>query len=369
LATLPALLLAGLSAVGASGQLTAPRHALTSTTQTTVPRTVVSSDLEVVGNTLRLSSGTRFVVKGVEVYAVPFYLDGRAPDPTLAQFTAQVWSNPGALFAAIKATGANTVRIQVSSGVYVHNVYTSGGEAGYLARLTAIVDAATSQGLHVIVAWGDSLGYGAGLLTMYRTQFAMMRSVARALRDNRAVLYEPDNEPNAISWPQWLEVMEATIAFWQGTIGYGGPLIIDTRNFSWDFDPVYAAAIVKYDTELMGRSRIVFANHWYASGEPCFCGIYQKEWYSAVGSYTGQFPVLGTEYGLYDGVGPTDNVAWGRQFLDYLAKVAIPAGLNGACAFTWNWVGPNTMLAPSTGKLTAWGKIVVSDLLERHFAP
>jgi hypothetical protein len=344
-----------------AGCTSSPRGAVTTTTSrppsTTSPSGFVPNRLDVVGTTLRRSTGGRFVVKGVEVYVIPFYEDSGLPDPDLARVTAAAWAGRDALFARLVALGVNTVRIQISEEVYADDVYGLGGSAGYLARLDGLVEAATSHGLEVIVTWGDPLGLGAALVSRYQPLLAMMAKVASALASNPDVIYEPYNEPNGVSWVQWFALTKTMLTWWRRTIGYRGPLVVDTPVYSWAFDPAWAREVIALDASLDGRADVLIANHRYPNANTCFCGAELAAWGSLVGRYTRQFPIVGTEYGVDDGAGPPE-VSWGRQLLAYLAADAVPAGFNGAVAFAFNWVDANAMVDPTTGALTAWGTAV-----------
>lgn len=357
-----------------AGCSSAPPAASTSTTRATAVGSTtrpvspfVPNRLQVDGTTLRRAGGARFVVKGVEVYAVPFYADGSSPDPALARVTESAWTDRAAMFARIAATGANTVRIEVSLASYRDDVYGLGGAGGYLERIAGFVEAANAAGLEVILTWGDALGEHGAILSDYRGQLAMMRTVATMLRDDPDVVYEPYNEPNGISWSSWLSLIETTISYWRTTIGYAGPLIVDTPGYSWDFDLTDAVAVVDYDAGILGRADLLVANHLYPNHVTCFCGTVAAAWMDAVGQYTRQVPLIGTEYGVYDGTGP-EQLGWGRELLDDLASTSIPGGLNGAVAFVWAWVDPDSMTDLATGALTPWGEVVRSELLARDLA-
>ncbi len=324
--------------------------------------------LSVQGNELRNVHGHRFVFRGVVVYALPFYYDaGGRSDPTLESFTSYAWTHRFQLFQAIRATEANVVRIPVSLAVYSDNRYLPGGRRGYLQRLSGIVEAARAAGLYVILVWWDSLGFGSHLLEDFHRLFPMMSAVYHLFRHDSNVLYEPYNEPHGITWGQWLAVMINTLAFWRKSLHYGGILILDTTGYSWDISPLYLRALLDAGTFLRSQPNLLFANHRYPNGATCFCGNNRLTWQRQVGRYLNTLPMLGSEYGIYDGQGPV-SANWGRGFLANLARNDIPRGLNGAITFVWDWVDPNSMTNPATHQLTYWGRVVVSQFLRRHFS-
>lgn len=316
--------------------------------------------LKIVGNTLEQASGRRFVMRGVLIYAMPFYLDEGQPDGGLASATETAYTQRWSMFARIKSLGFNTVKIPVSSMVYSGDTYGLDGEGAYLARLKAIVNAATTEGLYVVLNWWDSLFEGASVVSEYSDPFPMMKAVEETFADNPGVIYEPYNEPREITWAQSIVVSEKMLQYWRADIGYRGVLIADTQYWSWNFDPDYARALLNYDGALLGTPNLLIANHRYPNGNVCFCGAERATWDSLIGQYIGKFPLIGSEYGINDEIGPPE-LAWGQGFLTYLEDEAIPEGFNGAMMFVWNWA-PSAITDPTTGDLTAWGQMIVNTL-------
>ena len=369
-----ALVVALVNTACSSGRigLPLPKRAVATTTSTRTPghdHQVASLPvLRVVGNKLELISGLRFVMRGVIIYAMPFYETNGRADTALGPVTEQAYVDRTAMFTRVKALGFNTVKIPISASIYSSDPYHLGGSSGYLARLRAIVDAATSEGLYVVLCWWDALGEGYSVLKEYPRQFPMMKSVALMFRNNPGVIYEPFNEPHQISWDQWIVISEKMVRYWRATIGYRGVIIADTKDYSFNFDPTYVGALIRYDGALLGRPNMLIANHRYPNRETCFCGTALASWNALIGQYIGDFPFLGTEYGIFNPVA-SEKLEWGKSFLTYLKDKAIPSGFNGALFFVWNWVDPNTMTNLTTGKLTAWGAAIVADLGARPSGP
>ncbi len=326
----------------------------TTATLPPAPGAAVTPALAVAGHLLTTASGDRFVIRGVTIYALPFYVvDGR-PDPQLAAVTDSAYANRASMFATLKALGYNTVRIPLQASVVAADPYGLGGMRGYLDRLQAFVDAATGAGLYVDVSWWDAFNEGASLPGDYTAEFPMMKAVVDRFSDDPRVIYEPFNEPNGISWDQWIVTFERVLLYWRGSLGYRGVIIADTPNWSWDFDPTYAAALIRYDRALLGSPNLMIANHRYPNGNQCFCGTDRSMWVSTVGQYADRYPLVGTEYGVSDGYGPPE-VSWGPSFLTYLTDVSIPQGFNGGITFVWNWIDANSMTSPPGGAMTTWG--------------
>ena len=215
---------------------------------------------------------------------------------------------------------------------------------GYVARLAAIAQSAQAAGLQVIFGWWDSLGDGSSWPAQASQVFPMMQRVVAAVGNDHNVMFEPWNEPNGVSWSQWLAVMTTTLTQFRSAFGYHGVLFIDTINWSWDFDPGQASALQAVDAALNGGTpELVFANHRYANANPCFCGSEATSWQSDVGRYVSAFPIAGTEYGYWNGDQNPVQPTWNAQLLTAIAAL-VPAGFNGYCDFVWDWVDPNTMV-------------------------
>jgi hypothetical protein len=314
----------------------APDHARTNLATFAGPVTVAK-------NLIVDATGARVVLAGAADYLMPFYTaDNGQPDSALAQSVPVNFDRRDQDFAAMKAAGYNAVRVPVSTDVFSANPYFGGGTAAYLQRMREIATSATNAGLYVIVGWWGLLG-GAQSAAALQPALTMMKAVADALRDFPSVLYEPVNEPFNISWPDWHNAMTTIMTWWRTTIGYHGPLIIDTINWSWSFDAGQATQLQTFDAKLLGgTSQLVFANHRYANASSCFCGAEQSSWQSEIGANVATFPILGTEYGWFNHQG-APRPSWNDQLFAYLAQRAVPAGLNGAIAFVWHWVDDNSM--------------------------
>ena len=297
------------------------------------------------GNILRASDGSRYVIKGVAAYLMPFTTAaGGGPDPAIAEVSAMDFANRDQIFAAMRAIGINTVRIPVGQQALNGDPYGLGGTAGYVQRLSEIVRSADGAGLRVIVGWWDSMGEGSSWPAQAAQDFGLMGQVVGALRSDPNVLFEPWNEPNGVTWGQWLTTMTATLGQFRTVFGYRGVLFIDTVNWSWDFDPAEARLLQAVDAGLnAGRSDLVFANHRYANGNSCFCGQEAASWQSEIGQYVSTFPIVGTEYGYWNGPQSSTEPTWNLQLLSALAA-KVSAGFNGYSDFVWDWVDPNTMV-------------------------
>jgi hypothetical protein len=315
-------------------------------------------------NLILLPGGSRLVVKGVAVYMMPFYsttFGGR--DNGLAATADRNFQQRDAIFGRLQALGFNAVRLPLGSDAYASDTYGLGGSAGQLARIQQIVASAEAHGLYVLIGWWDSLDSGGSLLADYARPFQMMADVRGALGEDPHVMYEPFNEPNQVSWNDWQAAMAVTIRFWRAELAYRGILVVDTVNWSWDFDPSRARTFQQYDASFMGgRPNIVFANHRYANTNACFCGVEEASFATDVAQYASTFPIVGTEYGFWNDEGPPQPM-WNAQFFSYLATTAVPRGFNGAWFFLWNWVDPNSMTNTDALTLNEFGWTAVRNFV------
>jgi hypothetical protein len=59
--------------------------------------------------------------------------------------------------------------------------------------------------------------------------------------------------------------MTEVVSFWRDELGHDGVLLLDTIDYSWNFDPQVAQRLLDHDADpLGGAPAIVFANHRYA---------------------------------------------------------------------------------------------------------
>lgn len=324
----------------------------------------VPSGLTVHGNLVE-QAGQRYVVRGVTAYLLPFYGDRNGkPDPALQRAANHGYAERDAIFRRMHELGINIVRIPVGLPAVDGDPYRLGGLQGYLDRLDILATSAARANLSVIVGWWDSPNLGSQLPQRLSQFLPMMADVYRRLQHYAWVSYEPFNEPNSITWQQWLTVMQEVLRFWRSELHYRGVLWIDTLGFSWSFSPDYATRLQAFDSTSDPPNQLVFSNHRYAGKESCFCGPELAKWQDRIGRYTGQFAIAGTEYGYWLDKMQDPQPAWNRQLLDYLVTTAIPAGFNGAIEFVWNWVDLNSMTDADGLQLSEHGNLFADHFLE-----
>ncbi|HSK28129.1 MAG TPA: cellulase family glycosylhydrolase, partial [Jiangellales bacterium] len=299
--------------------------------------------LVVQGTVLREAGGERFVVAGAADYLLPFYAaDDGGPDPAVLEYTERSFRSRDAAFEEMRRAGINLVRVPLGPGPYVDDVYGLGGKQGYLRRLEQVLDSAHRAGLVVLLGWWPDeqdltdAGWSQRLLSM-------MADVAGLVGDRPGVMIEPVNEPALDDWPSWSGAMTDLLTFWREDLAWRGVLVVDTPGFSWSLAVGPVRRLLAVDGRLLGGDpQLLVANHRYANDEECFCGDTLDEWVAEIGQHVDEVPVLGTEYGWFNAGFPVSD-RWNQELFDHLATVAVPAGLNGAVAFLWSWVDPNSM--------------------------
>jgi len=308
----------------------------------------------------------RYVLKGAAVHFVEQYADA-----TMQKYTLADWNNRDAILLKMRALGMNTIRIPLTYAAYDASQIRS--QTAWIDRLQSIVNAADAYDMNVIFSWWDGDTDAANWPSNYQKLFPMLTALFSRIGNHPRVMYEPWNEPNHVTWDQWLTPTQQTIAKLR-SLGYTGVIIVDTINWSWSFDPNKAQTILDFDAGVPpapGPRRapnILFSNHRYANTSTCFCDADpgKSEWQNEIGSQVGAFPIAGLEYGYFNNpYGPTP--LWNQQFLQYVADTAVPAGFNGAMAFVWDWVDQNTMVSPDGERtnLTQWGGIYNDSFLAR----
>jgi Cellulase (glycosyl hydrolase family 5) len=307
----------------------------------------------------------RLALHGVAVWGIEDFIT--------TSFGVEQHENRDAIAATIAAWGGNVIRLRVLADEYIYLSYMQ-SDANYLQWIKDWVAAAEAHGLYVQICWWDSLDSQHGTndanwATAYGTAFPMMTDVHNALKladgsDDPAVFYEPFNEPNNVSWDQWLTAMEATVSEFRSTAGYQGLLVLDTTTWSHDYSDTYMGQIEAYDAGLTasGRANLAFARHDY-------CNDYGNEWNSGTwisdtgGSETAHV-MYETEYGNYNGPGNQSD-AWSAGITGYFKTDLLDrSNVAGADAFLFgNWFDANAMSNDPVGASpTTWGSDVESWL-------
>jgi uncharacterized repeat protein (TIGR01451 family) len=307
-----------------------------------------------------VGSTTRLELHGVVVWGIE--------DFVTTGFAAGEHSNRDAVTATIKGWGGNVIRLRVLADEYVH-LQNMGSDANYLQWVKDWVASAEAQGLYVQICWWDSLDSSdssknaANWASQYSFAFPMMTDVHNALKladgsDDPQVFYEPFNEPNNVSWDQWLPAMKATLAQFRQTEGYQGMLIIDTTTWSHDYSDQYMGELEAYDATLAssGQANLAFARHDYTNdyGNNFTGGA----WIGNTGGTETAHVMYETEFGNYNG-GSWQSNAWSGEITSYFkTDLYDRSNIAGADGFLFgNWSDANAMSSDPSGNAPTnpWG--------------
>ncbi|HYO38555.1 MAG TPA: fibronectin type III domain-containing protein [Nocardioidaceae bacterium] len=371
------------SAINGSGEGPAATVRLTPNGSTTPtppppagPKPVVVQSAVGQSATLRQGgpTGPRMRMAGVSVWGVPDIITAGG------DFGLKQYAQRDAIAAAARAWGANHLRLRVLADDY-NNDRQGLSKAQRLQMITGWRDAAAKAGLYLYVTWWDSLdGYAqdGGWPTRYRSAFAMMTDVHRAIGNDPRVFYEPFNEPNSFGdqWNAWSTAMRDTVAHWR-SIGYTGILLIDTPQWSHAYNDASMTALERYDAGLPGmggKHQLVFAKHDYANeGWPNGGDSFDPaKWRHETGGTQQHHLIWETEYGNYNGDPSSVHLSWSQQasrfFADELGNPGRPNYV-GATAFVWGpWWDANALTDATNSTPTAWGSAVRDGLLARAAA-
>jgi hypothetical protein len=146
------------------------------------------------------------------------------------------------LFAAIKASGANLVRIPIHPAAWRHQT-----PRAYLQLLDQAVDWCTDLGMHVIIDWHSIGNLKSGMFQepIYNTTtaetFDFWRIMASHFKGNHTVaFFELFNEPThqsgllgSMSWTEWRDLNEQMISIIRYSNRETIPLV---AGFDWAYD-------------------------------------------------------------------------------------------------------------------------------------
>ena len=307
------------------------------------------------------ASTDRLKLHGVVVWGIEDYVT--------TTFAVAEHANADAVAATIASWGGNVIRLRVLADEYINLKY-MGTKTNYLQWIKDWVAAAEAHGLYVQLCWWDSLDSqngknDANWATQYSYAFSMMTDVHEALKlpggaDDPSVFYEPFNEPNNVSWAQWLPAMKATVAEFRTTAGYQGMLIIDTTTWSHDYSDTTMGELETYDATLTksGKHNLAFARHDYCNDytNDVFSGT---TWIGATGGSETAHVMIETEFGNYDN--PYESASWSAAATAYFKTDLFDrSNVGGAEAFLFgNWFDDNAMSSDAVGAMpTTWGNDV-----------
>ncbi len=225
------------------------------------------------------------------------------------------------LFVAVKAMGANLVRLPVHPVAWRERT-----PAAYLALLDQAVDWCTDLGIYVIIDWHSIGNLKAGMFQapMYETSvpetMAFWRTIAQHYRGHHTVaFYELFNEPahysgmlGTMSWTEWRQLNEemiGVIRFWDKE---RIPLV---AGFDWAYDLNY----LHY--EPVRAEGIGYVTHPYANkrGQP-----WEPRWEENFAFAAEHYPIIATEIGFESKPGEAiDDNHYGNRITRFLEQRGI----------------------------------------------
>lgn len=273
--------------------------------------------------------------------------------------------------AALAANFAAFCKIAAANGVNCLRVRTLASDLtaatipAYATQAAGLVKIAQANGVPYVsfCDWAplDGPNPGGGWAGTETNAYPLFTAIMSALGGPNAtgVIWEPFNEPNGISWAQWVTAFESVITFFRHGAGYVGPLILDPINWANEYDSGSFQAVWDADGDALGGTpNLLFAQHVYYEGSSWSAGNYPVISQSV-------YPSIVTETGYYNN--GTVNETFSQASAPALAALGTTlATYAGTQFFCGVWVDQNTIL---TAPLTAspafsepWGGIVQGAL-------
>jgi hypothetical protein len=245
------------------------------------PKAEVLPLVSVRGNHFVLPSGATILFRGVSIVD---------PDNMVERGH---WNRE--VFAAIKAMGANLVRIPVHPAAWRHET-----PRAYIALLDQAVDWCTDLGMYVIVDWHSIGNLKSGMFqepiydTTAAETFDFWRTMAGHFKGNHTVaFFELFNEPThengrlgAMSWSEWRDLNEQMIGIIRSFDGEKIPLV---AGFDWAYD----LGGVRY--EPVRAEGIGYVTHPYPFKRP---QPWEPRWEEDFAFAAGRYPMIATEIGF-----------------------------------------------------------------------
>ncbi len=266
------------------------------------------------------------------------------------------------LFVAVKALGANIVRLPVHPIAWRER-----GADAYLALLDQAVDWCTELGLYVIIDWHSIGNLQSGMFQapMYDTSvpetLTFWRTIAGHFQgDHTVAFYDLFNEPahirgllDGMTWPEWRKLNERMIGVIRFFDQEAIPLV---AGFDWAYD------LTAVRREPVRADGIGYTVHPY---EHQRTRPWEPKWEEDFGFVADRYPMLATEFGFDVKPGePVDDAHYGNHITRYLEQRGI--GWVAWC-FDPEW-GPRLLTSFDGFKLTPSGEFF-REALHRPPAP
>lgn len=229
------------------------------------------------------------------------------------------WSR--AVFSAIRASGADLVRIPVHPAAWRRQ-----GPRAYLALLDQAVDWCTEEGMHVIVDWHSIGNLKSAMFqepiydTDTKETFAFWRTMAAHFKGNHTVaFFELFNEPShengklgSLSWTDWRELNEEMIGIIRSTNTEVIPLV---AGFDWAYD----LDNVHYDP--IRAEGVGYVTHPYPFKRP---QPWEPRWEEDFAFVAARYPMIATEIGFDVKTGDVvDDSHYGNRITRFLEQRGI----------------------------------------------
>jgi hypothetical protein len=296
------------------------------------------------GNLLK-RGGERFILSGVSQYI----LNREWQQPCEAYYV-----HRAAIYSKFVELGINAQRI----GFWARSFAEPDGflsQSIQRERIRNICSDAAKRGIYSIICLWDTLGQTseADLAKSREVALPVLADLWRTpgIGDNPYVMLDPWNEPGIVANDIWYRHFTITIRALRA-MGYKGVIFIDTPSWSWSFRRIESSGHA--DRLLALDDNICFGNHRYPQGDVTkgyeYVGDARRQHVEEVLQYVGKYPILGIEYGWHAHLNGPDGASqnhpvWMSQLLDHFVDIDIPAGLNGALLWKWNWI-PDGLTVP-----------------------
>ena len=306
------------------------------------------------GSSMLTSNGSRLTLDGATVWGIPGF------NKFTVDFSEGQYENRDVIARTIKSRGGNVIRLRIFSADIAASRWLT--QPQYMARIKDWVTVAKKYGLVTLICdWSthDDEVTGAYIRPDWFTHLYTWLPIHKMINDYNAadpyILWEPWNEPDGSSQSAWLQAMKVTLLYYRRTMGYHGPVFLDTRYGSTEFDPGMIDTLISYDAEVNGVAQVGVAHHSYAVGATNFSN---SQWLSATGGGSNKYVVFETEWGNWTG-GSDNSPTWSSQAAKFFAdRSASQTSLVGAVGFLWGpWSDPNSLTGgDNVTPNGAWGK-------------
>jgi len=225
------------------------------------------------------------------------------------------------LFRAVKAMGANVVRIPVHPVAWRERT-----PREYLKLLDQAVEWSTGLDLYVIIDWHTignlkmELFQDPMYVTTHQETFEFWRTIAQHFTGNNTVAcYELFNEPTlysgqlgSMSWSEWKKLNEEMISLIRAFDNETIPLV---AGLDWAYD------LTPLNSEPIQAERIGYVTHPYAHKRQ---KPWEAKWEQDFGFAAGRYPIVATEFGfgLRKGATPKED-DYPNAIIDYLERKGI----------------------------------------------